>query len=174
MSCDSCHPNGRAQHDFFIEGVSGAPGTVDVTGGIFSRTRDDGLFNPVPIPSLVDVGANQSFGSMAPMKDLQTFVRVLITEEFQGVPPDPIVERALIAYLRALRSEDCPSSNPNVGQSCGGSGGRVLGASTSSNGPRDGSFGRPPTSSRLPCRPNWVGSTSAIPPTRLLTRISSP
>ena len=31
LSCDACHPNGAANTQFFITGISNIPGTVDVT-----------------------------------------------------------------------------------------------------------------------------------------------
>ena len=98
MSCDTCHPN-----------VSGATGTADVTAGIFSQSRDDGEFNPVPIPSLVDVGSKSSFGRMAPKDDLDDFLHAVIVDEFQGQVPSPNVKKGLLVYLNALRSSACPT-----------------------------------------------------------------
>jgi hypothetical protein len=109
MSCDTCHPNGHARPTFFIEGVSGAPGSADVTAGIFSQSRDDGEFNPLPIPSLVDVGSKSSFGRMAPMNDLDDFLHAVIVDEFQGQVPSPNVKKGLLVYLNALRSSACPT-----------------------------------------------------------------
>lgn len=109
MSCDSCHPNGHARPVFFIEGVSGAAGSVDVTAGIFSQSRDDGEFNPVPIPSLVDVGSKSSFGRMAPKNDLDDFLHAVIVDEFQGQVPSPNVKQGLLVYLGTLRSSACPA-----------------------------------------------------------------
>lgn len=109
MSCDTCHPNGHARPTFFIEGVSGATGSADVTAGIFSQSRDDGEFNPVPIPSLVDVGSKSSFGRMAPKDDLDDFLHAVIVDEFQGQVPSPNVKEGLLAYLAALRSSACPT-----------------------------------------------------------------
>ncbi len=108
MSCNTCHRNGHDNPTFFVAGVSGVAGTVDVTGGLFSRTRDDGDFNPVPIPSLVDAASKSSFGSIVPKDDLRAFVMAVVMDEFQGpLPPDAVTE-GLLAYLRALRSSACP------------------------------------------------------------------
>jgi hypothetical protein len=109
MSCDTCHPNGHARPTFFIEGVSGVTGSADVTAGIFSQSRDDGEFNPVPIPSLVDVGSKSSFGRMAPQNDLEDFLHAVIVDEFQGQVPSPNVRKGLLVYLGALRSSACPT-----------------------------------------------------------------
>jgi len=108
MSCNTCHRNGHGNSAFFVAGVSGDPGTVDVTGAIFSRERDDGAFNPVPIPSLVDAAAKPPFGSVTPKDDLADFVTAVVVDEFQGLLPTNAVSEGLLAYLRALRSSACP------------------------------------------------------------------
>jgi hypothetical protein len=108
MSCNTCHQNGHGRPGFYIEGVSGSAGTVDVTGSLFSGSREDGVFNPVPIPSLVDVGSKSSFGRMKPTGELRDFVRSVIVDEFEGVAPGKRIERGLLGYLAALRAPDCP------------------------------------------------------------------
>ena len=52
LSCDSCHRNGRGNPDFRFPGVSGAPGTADVTSSLFSSHRGNGVDDPKPIPDL--------------------------------------------------------------------------------------------------------------------------
>ena len=52
LSCSSCHRNGRGNPDFLFPGISGAPGTADVTASLLSSHRGDGIFNPRPIPDL--------------------------------------------------------------------------------------------------------------------------
>ena len=108
MSCNTCHRNGHGNPTFFVAGVSGEAGTVDVTGGLFSRTRDDGEFNPVPIPSLVDAASKPSFGSVVPKDDLRAFLLAVVMDEFQGQRPSDAVTEGLLAYLKALRSSACP------------------------------------------------------------------
>jgi hypothetical protein len=114
MSCNSCHPNGHANNAFFVVGVSGKPGTADVTGSVFSTVRDDHIFNPVPIPSLLDSSARPSFGSVAPVADLPTFLNAAIVDEFQGQPPSASIAEALLAYVTSLQSSACraPASIP--------------------------------------------------------------
>lgn len=108
MSCDSCHPNGHDNPVFHFAGVSGGPGTADVTGAVFSKNREDGLRNPVPIPTLVDAGSAPPFGSVLPAPDLRTFLHAAVVDEFQGEPPlEPVLE-ALMVYLAGLRSAGCP------------------------------------------------------------------
>jgi hypothetical protein len=109
LSCDSCHRNGHDNPAFFIAGVSGEPGTADVTGSVFSSGRDDQRRNPVPIPSLVDAAAHPPFGTVMPAPDLRTFLIAAITVEFQGQPPPPSILDGIAAYLGALESSACPS-----------------------------------------------------------------
>lgn len=109
LSCDSCHRNGHDNPDFHITGVSGEPGTADVTGSVFSTQREDGQHNPVPIPTLVDSGSTAPFGSVLSAADLKTFVHVAIVEEFQGEPPPRPVVEGMVAYIEGLQSAGCPT-----------------------------------------------------------------
>jgi hypothetical protein len=109
LTCQTCHVNGHDNPDFFIEGISGAPGTVDVTSAIFSEVRGDGTFNPVPIPSLVDAGSRTAFGHEGKVRALPEFVKSVIMDEFAGAEPDGPVFDAVIAYIEALRSDACPA-----------------------------------------------------------------
>ena len=108
MSCDTCHRNGHGNPAFFIAGVSGAPGSADVTSALFSQTRGDGIFNPVPIPDLTDAGGKSRFGTMRPAADLHGFVHSVAVDEFQGKEPIPAVADGLVAYVAALKSSACP------------------------------------------------------------------
>jgi hypothetical protein len=108
MSCDTCHRNGHDNPDFFVEGVSGGPGTADVTGAVFSRRRDDGEQNPVRIPSLLDASITPPFGTVLPAADLRSFIHTAVVDEFEGEPPlEPVVE-GLVLYLQALQASACP------------------------------------------------------------------
>ena len=108
MSCDTCHRNGHGNPAFFIAGVSGAPGTADVTSGIFSQTRGDDTANPVPIPDLTGIAAKASFGTVRPAHDLPGFVHSVMVDEFQGQEPAPAVAEGLVAYVAALTPAACP------------------------------------------------------------------
>jgi len=101
ISCASCHVNGRNNPHFQFSGVSGAPGTADVTHSFFSSHRGDGEFNPVPIPDLTKPGKV----SHAIKGELEIFIRGLIVEEFDGAEPDTKALYALAAYVRAIRSD---------------------------------------------------------------------
>lgn len=109
LSCNSCHRDGRDNPDFFLEGLSGAPGTADVTSSLFSKTRDDGAFNPVPIPTLVDASERSSFGERAQAPSLHAFISGVIVEEFQGGEPPETVLAGLAAYVNHLGADACPN-----------------------------------------------------------------
>ncbi len=108
VSCASCHPAGRANDAFFIEGLSGAPGTADVTSSLFSKVREDGIFNPAPIPTLVGIGEKRTFGTRAPASSLHDFIKSAVTDEFQGPAPSDAVLDGLAAYVAHLDPEVCP------------------------------------------------------------------
>jgi hypothetical protein len=101
LSCDSCHRNGRGNPAFAFPGISGAPGTADVTASLFSTKRGDGIANPKPIP---DLAADPRKIAAA---DLPAFVTGQIVEEFEGAPPPPAVLAGLVAYLNALSPAAC-------------------------------------------------------------------
>ena len=109
VACESCHQGGRGNPDFFFPGLSGAPGTADVTSSLFSSHRDDGIDNPKPIPDLSGpkdrLKVSQDPGSTA----LSSFIHGLITEEFDGAEPPPEVLAGVAAYVRALSPTACPT-----------------------------------------------------------------
>ena len=108
LSCASCHRAGRDNPDFAFPGLSGRPGTADVTSSLMSRKRGDGLANPRPIPSLVAPG---KVDRGADTRALEDFIRGLVVEEFDGAEPPPRVLAGLGAYVRALRPESCPRAD---------------------------------------------------------------
>jgi hypothetical protein len=107
MSCATCHRNGRGNPDFLFPGLSGPPGTADVTSSLMSSHRGDHLANPVPIPDLggprekLKVSRDRAGGA------LERFIHGLVAEEFDGPEPSPEVLAGLAAYVRALRPEGC-------------------------------------------------------------------
>jgi hypothetical protein len=105
LSCAACHVAGRSNPDFVFPGVSGAPGTADVTSSLFSSRRGDGIFNPKPIPDLAADPPKVSRDADNPA--LRQFIRGLIVEEFDGLEPPVRILDGLAAYVRALRGS-CP------------------------------------------------------------------
>jgi hypothetical protein len=109
LSCASCHRNGRGNEAFFFFGVSGAPGTADVTNSFFSSHRGDGEDNPIPIPDLAGPPERLKVDRSPASDELETFIRGLIVEEFDGPEPPPAVLDGLAAYVRALDPGACPA-----------------------------------------------------------------
>ena len=104
LSCSSCHRNGRTNPHFHFPGISGEPGTADVTASLMSEKRGDGIFNPKPIPDL----------SGEPMKlkvkgtpKLRGFIHGLIVEEFSGPEPSRSELDSVVAYVNALSPGAC-------------------------------------------------------------------
>jgi hypothetical protein len=115
ISCLSCHRSGRDNKAFSFFGVSGPPGTADVTNSFFSSHRGDGVDNPVPIPDLGGPRERLKVDRSPDNKALETFIHGLVTEEFDGAEPPAAVLHGLAAYVRALAPEACPGA-PRVPQ----------------------------------------------------------
>lgn len=109
LACESCHTNGRVNRSFFFPGLSGAPGTADVTSSLFSSHLDDGVDNPKPIPDLGGDKARLKIPQTVGTPELPHFIHGLITEEFDGAEPPPGVLSGLAAYVRALSPSACPA-----------------------------------------------------------------
>ncbi len=106
LSCASCHRNGRGNPDFVFPGLSGAPGTADVTSGFFGPDRADETVNPVKIPDLGDE-ADRDFLKTATADDAAQFVRAQVIEEFEAKAPSDAVLAGLGAYLAAIDAGAC-------------------------------------------------------------------
>jgi hypothetical protein len=109
ITCETCHRDGRSNPDFHFPGVSGAPGTADVTNALFSTHRDNGIDDPKPIPDLSGPKAQLKAPQDPAEQKLKPFIHGLITEEFDGPEPTPAVLEGLAAYVRALNPAACPA-----------------------------------------------------------------
>jgi hypothetical protein len=107
LSCSSCHRNGRANPHFHFPGLSGAPGTADVTASLMSSHRGDDIFNPKIIPDLAGDPAKLKVSRDPKKDDLERFIHGLITQEFDGPEPPPAVLEGLAAYVRSLSPAAC-------------------------------------------------------------------
>lgn len=101
VSCAACHNAGRGNPHFSFPGISGMPGTADVTSSLFSTRRGDGIFNPKPIPDLAADPPKISRDLADPA--LRLFIRGIVVEEFDGLEPPARIVDGLAAYVRALR-----------------------------------------------------------------------
>ena len=109
VSCETCHQGGRNNPDFDFPGLSGAPGTADVTTALFSSHRDDGIDNPKPIPDLSGPKPALKISQEPRGRALETFLHGTVTEEFDGAEPPPAVLHGLADYVRTLSPSACPA-----------------------------------------------------------------
>ena len=107
LSCASCHIGGGANPSFFLPGLSDAPGHADTTSSIFSAVREDGVFNPKPIPSLYQIAEEGRANHEEFEQRLVNFVVSAVEDEFQGEPLPPSVLNGLISYIRHLDANAC-------------------------------------------------------------------
>jgi hypothetical protein len=114
LSCSSCHRNGRTNAHFHFPGISGDPGTADVTASLMSSHRGDGVFNPKPIPDLAGDPARFKISRDTGKDDLKRFVHGLITQEFDGPEPPPAVIDGLVAYVRSLSAAACGHQDSTI------------------------------------------------------------
>jgi len=110
LSCETCHRTGRSNPDFQFPGVSGAPGTADVTNSLFSTHRGNGTDDPRPIPDLSGPRDRLKIDQAPGAAKLEPFIHGLIIEEFDGPEPSPAVLSGLGAYVRALSPAACPAA----------------------------------------------------------------
>jgi hypothetical protein len=108
LSCNACHRSGRDNPAFQFPGLSGAPGTADVTSFLMSSKRGDDRADPRPIPDLS--GPGERLKVPRDGQALETFVHGLVTEEFEGLEPPAAVMDGLVAYVRALSPAACPKA----------------------------------------------------------------
>ncbi len=72
----------------------------------FSKSREDGVFNPKPIPSLSDRNAHTVSRDQT-TQELPVFLHSLIEQEFAGFEPQPLIFESVLAYLGALDDTAC-------------------------------------------------------------------
>jgi hypothetical protein len=113
LTCESCHLAGRTNPQFAVPGISGPPGTADVTNFLFSAHRGSHVGQPRPIPDLAEPKSRLKVSQATSSRALETFIHGLVTEEFDGPPPPAAVVDGLAAYVRAMDPADCP---PGAGQ----------------------------------------------------------
>jgi hypothetical protein len=114
LGCSSCHRNGRNNPDFHFPGISGAPGTADVTASLLSSHRGDGKFNPKPIPDLAGDPSKRIVSRDPAKPDLERFIHGLITQEFDGPEPPATVLRGVAAYVRSIDAQHCDGGDTQL------------------------------------------------------------
>lgn len=114
LSCNSCHPNGHVNTGFYINGLSDRPGRIDVTHRFWQARFEDGISNPIAIPSLRGVRDTPPYGTINLFADLHAFTRHVIVTEFAG--PSPGIEKveALVAYLNSIGNNELDEGHRHV------------------------------------------------------------
>lgn len=102
MSCNSCHQQGASNAKLFVPGHSTKPGTFDTSGPFFNPKADNGVFDPVTVPSLRGDKYLAPYGHDGRIASLREFIRNVIVNEFAGVEPSGQVLDALVAYVNEI------------------------------------------------------------------------
>ena len=92
ISCGTCHVNGAGNAKLFIPDMSTRPGNFDTTGPLFNPKADNGVLDPVRIPSLRGARYLAPYGADGRIASLRDFVRNVIVNEFAG--PEPSARHA--------------------------------------------------------------------------------
>ena len=108
LNCNACHPAGKADAAFYLDGLSDGPGRVDVSNDLFSKTQADDRLDPVAIAELTDLAQREGF---ATQEARQAYVAPML----DGVEDasSAAAAAALAAYLGALSSTACPEQQQN-------------------------------------------------------------
>lgn len=112
LSCDACHTNGAANTAFMIPGASDRPGNIDLTHRAFHFREDDGIDNPVNIPSLRGVRWTAPYGHDGRFPTLRAFSHNVITREFGGPPLEDWLMDALVAWQMEFGFTDRDRARP--------------------------------------------------------------
>ncbi|MDP9008227.1 MAG: hypothetical protein M3N91_05895 [Pseudomonadota bacterium] len=102
ISCNTCHINGTTNPRLYIPGLSTQSGTFDTTGHLFNPKADNGVLDPLTIPSLRGAHLLAPYGHDGRTLSLHDFVRNVIVNEFAGAEPSPEILDAIVAYIEDI------------------------------------------------------------------------
>src|SRR5258707_1136632 len=102
VSCGTCHVQGASNPKLYVPGMSTRPGNFDTTGPLFNPKADNGVLDPVTIPSLRGARYLAPYGADGRMPSLRDFVRNVIVNEFAGAEPSPAILDAILAYIHDI------------------------------------------------------------------------
>jgi hypothetical protein len=102
ISCGTCHVNGASNPKLFIPGLSTRPGNFDTTSAFFNPKTDNGVLDPVTIPSLRGARFMAPYGHDGRTASLRDFVLNVIVNEFSGPVPSPQILDAIMAYIEDI------------------------------------------------------------------------
>jgi cytochrome c peroxidase len=112
ISCETCHVNGAGNAKLFMPKMSTRPGNFDTTGALFNPKADNGVLDPVRIPSLRGARYLAPYGADGRLASLRDFVRNVIVNEFAGAEPQPAILDGLVAYIQDIDFLPNPSLGP--------------------------------------------------------------
>jgi hypothetical protein len=110
LTCESCHRAGRDNPQFDFPGVSGAPGTADVTTSVLSSHEMASVHGARPIPDLSGPKSALRTPQDPASGALEATIDRIATHEFDGAEPPPAVLKGLAAYVRDLSPAACPKA----------------------------------------------------------------
>ena len=102
ISCGTCHVNGASNPKLFIPGLSTRAGNFDTTSAFFNPKTDNGVLDPVTIPSLRGARFLGPYGHDGRTPSLRDFVRNVVVNEFAGAPPPTEILDALVVYIEDI------------------------------------------------------------------------
>ena len=102
ISCATCHVNGASNPKLFIPGLSARPGTFDTTNAFFNPKTDNGVLDPVTIPSLRGARFLGPYGHDGRSASLRDFARNVVVNEFAGAEPSAQILDAIVAYIEDI------------------------------------------------------------------------
>jgi hypothetical protein len=102
VSCGTCHVNGASNPRLIIPGLSSRPGNFDTTNGLFNPKTDNGVLDPLTIPSLRGARFLAPYGHDGRTASLRDFVHNVIVNEFAGPAPSPQILDAIVVYIEDI------------------------------------------------------------------------
>jgi hypothetical protein len=114
ISCGTCHVNGASNAKLFIPGLSTHPGNFDTTSAFFNPKADDGVLDPLTIPSLRGARFLAPYGHDGRIGSLRDFVRNVIVNEFAGAEPSNQIVDAIVVYIEDI--DFLPNPNLDAAQ----------------------------------------------------------
>jgi cytochrome c peroxidase len=113
IACSSCHNKGTTNPNFFVPGLSARPGGMDVSNSFFAPHANNGHFGHLDTPDLRGIRFTAPYGRNGRTASLREFTRNVITNEFNGVEPDPVLVDAMVAYLNEFDFLPNPNLAPD-------------------------------------------------------------
>jgi hypothetical protein len=154
LSCASCHVNGASNAKLYVPGMSTHAGNFDTTSGFFNSRADDGVLDPLTIPSLRGARYLAPYGHDGRIASLREFVRNVIVNEFSGPEPSPAIVDAMVTYIQDI--DFLP--NPFVG-----AGGTLTGKASDAARRGEALFNKPfPSDPALSCASCHIPSAAFV------------